>query len=114
VAGTSSSAGARSAEAQGRTLTAAAGLLNPGGRLLFTSAEAPGQCTGSVGPYRDVIDHLSLGKAAYTDLLSANGMRLLSAEPWEAGNFTYLYQKVLAERLRQARGLSEGDHRMSR
>jgi SAM-dependent methyltransferase len=81
------------AEAQVRTLTAAADLLNPGGRLLFTSAEAPGQCTGSVGPYRDIIDHLSLGKAAYTEVLSANGLRLLSAEPWEAGNFTYLYQQ---------------------
>lgn len=81
------------AEAQVRTLSAAAGLLNPGGRVLFTSAEAPGQCQGSIGPYREVIDHLSLGKAAYTEVLSANGMRLLSAEPWEAGNFTYLYQK---------------------
>ena len=82
-----------SAEAQVRTLIAAAGQLSPGGRLLFTSGEAPGRCTGSVGPYREVIDHLSLGRAAYTELLSANGMRLLSAEPWEAGNFTYVFEK---------------------
>ncbi|MCF7996349.1 MAG: class I SAM-dependent methyltransferase [Chromatiaceae bacterium] len=97
------------AEAQARTLIAAAGLLNPGGRLLFTSAEAPGRCKGSVGPYRDVIDHLSLGQAAYTDLLSANGMRNLSAELREGGHFTYLFQKVPAGAPRQGRGSAERD-----
>ncbi|MFP4063397.1 MAG: class I SAM-dependent DNA methyltransferase [Halochromatium sp.] len=81
------------AEAQVRTLIAAAGLLNPSGRLLFTSGEEPGQCKGSVGGYRDVIDHVSLGKAAYTELLSANGMRILSAGLREGGHFTYLFQK---------------------
>lgn len=98
------------AEAQARTLSAAAGLLNPGGRLLFSSGEALGQCKGSVGPYRDVIDHLSLGQAAYTDLLSANGMRILSAEPREGGHFTYLYQKVPAGSPRQGRGSADLDY----
>jgi len=85
------------AEAQTRALIAAAGLLNPGGRLVFASGEAPGECKGSIGPYRDVIDHLSLGKAAYTELLTAQGMRCVAAEPWEGGNFTYLFEKPTGE-----------------
>jgi SAM-dependent methyltransferase len=78
-------------EAQTETLIAATRLLAAAGRLLFTDGQAPGQCKGSVGPSVDCIDHYSLGRSGYTDLLTGNGMRLLAAESREAGHFVYLF-----------------------
>jgi SAM-dependent methyltransferase len=82
-----------SRDGQVAALTAISGLLKSGGRLLFTGAEQEGHCTGSVGPYVDVIDHYSLGRAGYAALLEKSGMRQLWAEARDGGNFTYLYEK---------------------
>ncbi len=83
-----------SVDRQTSALARAAQLLNPNGRLMFTGGEEPGQCKGSVGPHVNVIDQFSMGKAGYTELLAANGMTAVWAEPREAGNFTYLYEKT--------------------
>lgn len=79
---------------QTTSLVAAVRLLNTGGRLMFTSGPEPGRCKGSVGPHINVIDHFSMGQVGYTELLTAHGMTMVWAEPREAGNFTYLYEKV--------------------
>jgi len=81
---------------QRNALTCAAQLLPAGGRLLFTGGEEPGQCKGSVGPRVNVIDHYSMGRTGYAALLTANGMKEVWAEPRDAGNFAYLYEKMFS------------------
>ena len=80
------------------TLVAATHLLKTGGRLLFTGGPEPGRAKGSVGPHVNVIDHFSMGKSGYDDLLTANGMTQVWAEQREAENFTYHYRKDTAKR----------------
>ena len=83
-----------SIDRQSSILACAAQLLNPDGQLMFTGGEESGQCKGSVGPHVNAIDHYSMGKTGYAELLAANGMKELWAEAREAGNFTYLYKKM--------------------
>ncbi|MCT0224896.1 hypothetical protein [Synechococcus sp. CS-1328] len=82
------------------------GLLGAGGCLLFTGGEEPGQCKGSIGPHVNAIDHYSLGRAGYTALLAANGMKEVWAEAREDGNFTYLYKKMPNNSVARRRGKS--------
>jgi len=89
---------------QASTLTGASRLLNKHGYLMFTGGEEPGHCKGSIGPYKNVIDHYSMGKDGYKELLAVNGMTLVRAEIREGNNFTYLFEKMPNKSVAQRRG----------
>jgi cyclopropane fatty-acyl-phospholipid synthase-like methyltransferase len=78
-------------ELQKKTMIAAANLLKPEGRFLFTSGQETDECTGKVGKY--TVYHYSMGRSAYTGFLKEQNMELIDSGFSEGDFYVYRFRK---------------------
>lgn len=78
-------------EEQKRVFATVSGMLNKGGRLMFTGGRESGHVTGKVGEH--TVHHYSLGEAAYHKHMLEHDLKLLKAFFTKGENFIYLYEK---------------------
>ena len=74
-----------------KTMTTVCKLLKPDGRFLFTSGKDAGECSGTVGKY--TVHHYSMGRAAYIEFLSDQGMEFIDASFGEGDFYVYRFRK---------------------